>query len=485
MANPLTIVIFGASGDLTARKLIPSLYRLDVLGLLPEDAQIVGVSRSAFSSEDYRAKLEPKVKEAVLHQGDPWYAGPWRDFSKRLHYVAADASESDGMKTLNDWLLAREKNQAADRVYYLSVSPELYPQIAGRLGEYGMNVEGESGYRRMVIEKPFGQNLNSAMNLNEVLHQHFRERQIYRIDHYLGKDTVQNIMVFRFANVLFEPLWNYQYIDHVQITVAEKVTVGTRGAFYETAGVLRDMFQSHILQVMTMVCMEYPSRLTAERIRNEKMKVLESIVVPQGDEIAKSFVVGQYKGYHNEKGVAADSKMPTYAAVKLKVDNPRWQGVPFFLRSGKGLKARYSEVVVQFRRPPHLLFPSSEAFQSNYLRLVIQPDESIQMNFQVKIPSVDGTHIQAQNLAFNYRDSFKGITTPEAYERLLLDSIQGEASLFMRSDEIERAWEIMDPIIAKTEGADAVAPQLYDVGSSGPSCADELMGPGRKWQNIP
>ena len=336
--HPLSIIIFGASGDLTSRKLIPALFRLDSVGRLSKDAAIIGVARSAFSSEEFRAKLEPHVREAIQGMKEEWDPAAWSRFVSRLFYVPGDAAQAGGLVQLAKFLEPREAERGGDRLYYLSVSPDLYPAIATQLGAAGFQNE-QRGFRRLVIEKPFGKNLASARDLNRILHENFREDQVYRIDHYLGKETVQNILLFRFANTLFEPLWNSNYIDSVQITAAENVTVGSRGSYYDHSGVLRDMFQSHLLQVLTMVTMENPGKYVADRLRNEKLKVLEAVKVPTLDEACKCAVVGQYSGYRKEPGVPADSRTPTYAAIRLEIDNWRWKGVPFYLRSGKGLKA--------------------------------------------------------------------------------------------------------------------------------------------------
>jgi glucose-6-phosphate 1-dehydrogenase len=486
MASPLTVVIFGASGDLTSRKLVPALFNLAQKGRLPAEVRILGVSRTAYTDDAFREHLNGKAQDILTGSGEPFDTAKWSDFAKRVHYISADATTPAGIAPLAKWFEANEGPGGGRRLYYLSVAPEIYPDLATKLGEAGMNQE-VGGFRRVVIEKPFGHDRATAVALNTALHKHWREDQLYRIDHYLGKDTVQNILVFRFANTLFEPLWNYQYIDHVQITVAEKVTVGRRGGYYDGSGVLRDMLQNHLLQILTMVAMEDPNRYTADNLRNEKMKVLSAIPVRTPETARTAVVLGQYAGYRSEPGVPKDSKTPTYAAVRLEVENRRWRGVPFYLRSGKALSNRYSEVMIQFRCPSHLMFPlpPGEVMQCNRITMVIQPNEGISLNFQTKVPDVDGVHLQPRDFSFDYKRSYADKALPEAYERLLLDAIQGDAALFMRADEIERAWEIMDPIIAAAERPDAPAPEEYAVGSSGPACADALLdADGRKWQPI-
>jgi glucose-6-phosphate 1-dehydrogenase len=355
------------------------------------------------------------------------------------------------------------------------VAPQLYPDIVTRLGEAGMSQE-TGPWRRLVIEKPFGHDLESARDLNRTLHNHFREKQVYRIDHYLGKETVQNILVFRFANTLFEPVWNYNFIDHVQINVSEKVAVGQRGDYYDKAGVLRDMFQNHLLQLLTLVAMEAPARFAADPLRNEKIKVLDAVPVPTAEEAAERIATGQYIGYRSEKGVTPRSRTPTFALLRLQIDNWRWRGVPFYLRSGKGLNTRCSEIIIQFHCPPHMMFPmpAGTTIQCNRLILCIQPGEGIRLNFQTKVPD-QGMVLHPADLEFQYGRAYPDVAIPESYERLIQDALMGDAALFMRSDEIERAWEIMDPLIAASESPAAPEPESYAVDSAGPAGAARLL----------
>ncbi|MFM7843584.1 MAG: glucose-6-phosphate dehydrogenase, partial [Planctomycetota bacterium] len=374
-----------------------------------------------------------------------------------------------------------EKGQKSNRVYYLSTLPRLYAQVAAQLGAAGLASE-ENGARRIVIEKPFGHDRTSARQLNDSLHEVFSERQIFRIDHYLGKETVQNLLVLRFANSIFEPIWNRNYIDHVQITVAEEVTVGRRGAYYDESGVLRDMFQNHLLQLMMVTAMESPARYDADLVRDEKVKVLRSVRSLQGATFAQDTFRGQYTGYRDEEGVPKESETATFAALKLHVDNWRWNGVPFYLRSGKAMSCRTTQIVIQFREPPHMLFADGPRrhMDANRLVMQIQPAEGIQLQFQTKIPDA-GMRLQMTDLDFQFGREFSG-SLPDAYQRLLLDALNGDASLFARSDEVELAWGIIDPILKAWQSPAAPELHFYPINAWGPdACVDWMRSQKREW----
>ena len=475
---PHTIVIFGASGDLTSRKLIPALYNLRRKGRLPEGARIVGFSRTAFSHEEWRAKLRETTEEFAGELFDPEL---WEAFAPSIYYQPGDIGEPADFDKLAAYLDELEGGEESTRVYYLSTAPRFYGPAAERLGASGMASEA-NGPRRVVIEKPFGVDLASAQALNETVHRSFSEHQVYRIDHYLGKETVQNLMVLRFANAIFEPVWNRNFIDHVQITVAEEVDAGGRAGYYDTAGVLRDMIQNHLLQLLMITAMEPPARYAADPVRDEKVKVLLAARSKTPVDIAQDTIRGQYRGYLDAPGVDPESQTATFAAIKLGIDNWRWQGVPFYLRSGKAMSCRTTQIVIQFRQPPHMLFDGGPRNISGANRLVIQvqPAEGMQMHFQTKVPD-QGMKMRQTDLDFNYQREFRG-KMPEAYERLLLDAMEGDASLFARADEVEAAWRICDPILSAWAETSMPKLHVYEPGFWGPEeCSDWMHAQNREW----
>lgn len=470
-----TIVIFGASGDLTHRKLVPALYNLFRKNRLAANTRIIGVARRPWDDPYFRRGLCESVQEHSVETFDPH---TWQLFEPMLSYFRANLNQVEDFIGLAAYLSTVEE-QPANRLYYLAIGPNLYEQTVKCLGEAGL-AEENSGERSVVIEKPFGRDLESARRLNNTVHSVFNEDQVFRIDHYLGKETAQNILFFRFANTIFEPVWNRRYVDHVQITVSESVDVDHRAGFYDSTGVLRDMFQNHLLQLSTLIAMEPPASFEADALRNEKVKVLSAIrPIEVGDT-----VLGQYRGYQETEGVQPNSKTATFGAIKFYIDNWRWQGVPFYIRSGKALKKKTSEITVVFQSPPHIMFnlPQKTAMTPNILSMCIQPDEGIHLKFETKLPD-SGQMTRSVDMEFHYRESFGGKPLPDAYERLLLDALHCDASLFARSDEIENAWRIIDPVVSIWENSPDLRPFLYEKGEWGPVEAEKLMSrSNRKWR---
>ncbi len=467
----LTVVIFGASGDLTRRKLAPALFHLHRTGALPQMCHFVGVARSQMSDEAFRASLLEGAEDAAGNDSS------WTEFASRVTYVAGSSTDDDSLRQIDQTVSDHCAGGRDNRLYYLALAPSLYPDTLEALGRCGM-LDETSGFRRVVIEKPFGTDLASAKDLNQVVHSVVDESQVFRIDHYLGKETVQNLLVFRFANTIFEPLWNRNYVDHVQISVLESLDTEGRAGYYDRAGVLRDMMQSHLLQLLALVAMEPPASPDADALRNEKAKVLQAVRKYGIDEAAENSVRGQYAGYRDEDGVAQSSATATYGAIRLFVDNWRWQGVPFFLRSGKALSEKTSEIAVQFRPPPHTIFDNEEpGITPNLLQIAVQPHEGVHLTFENKKP---GTRMGTAPESLEYH--FPEGIIRDAYERLLLDAIEGDQSLFTRSDEIEMSWQVIDPFVESWQKS--LRSQLfpYERGRAGPAAADEFLGEDRAWR---
>ncbi len=478
MSQSSTIVIFGASGDLSHRKLIPALFNLYRKGRLPERFQILGCATRGWDDETFRAQLRAGLD---IHAGFQFSEDEWLGFSNRLHYRSINFSDANDLARLENALIALE-NGPADRLFYLATAPRFFPVIVNFLGQASL-VKEDEGRRCLVVEKPFGTDLASARELNRKLHSCLEENQIFRIDHYLGKETVQNLLVFRFANSVFEPIWNRNHIDHVQITVAEKVGVEHRAGYYDGVGVLRDMFQNHLMQLLTLIALEPPATYKADALRDEKVKVLQSIRPLAAGEVKQSTVRGQYRGYLREPGVAPDSQTATFGAARFYIDNWRWQDVPFYLRSGKNLAEKSTEIIIQFKRPPRRMFPLPQDFEmfANILALCLQPDEGIHLRFEVKVPDTPADMALVE-MNFHYQNAFGPAAIPEAYERLLMDAMNGDPSLFIRADQAELAWELIDPIVAAWESSDAPPLALYEPGSFGPPESHRFMAAdGRRW----
>jgi glucose-6-phosphate 1-dehydrogenase len=484
--DPCTIIIFGVTGDLTHRKLAPALYNLAREGDLPEKCAVIGTSTSVTSAAEFRAQLQESVsKNSRTKPLDP---DVWTNFSSRIETVVADVNAPDDYTKLCKVVEETEKKHGlpGNRLYYLAVPPGVFPVILRNLKAAGLlHPAGASRWSRVVIEKPFGRDLASARELNRTVASLLDESQTFRSDHYLGKETVQNILVFRFGNSIFEPIWNRKYIDHVQITMAEDITVERRGKFYDTTGVVRDVLQNHLLQVLSLCTMEAPATFRADDIRDEKFKLLRSIRPMTADDVAQDVIAAQYRGYRSAEGVAKESRTPTYVALKLMIDNWRWQGVPIYVRAGKGLAARNTEVSIHFQTIPFCLFGSEEVCQRiepNVLTLRIQPREGIALSFGCKVPGED-LSVGSVTMNFSYADSFHRAPL-EAYERLLLDAMRGDHTLFSRRDGDEQAWSIVSPIL---EAADARRDPLpeYEPGSAGPKEADQLIRrEGRRWRPL-
>jgi glucose-6-phosphate 1-dehydrogenase len=480
--DPCTLVLFGATGDLAHRKIVPALYNLACLGELPSPFAVVATSTSVGPAETYRADLRRALD--TFSRTQPVDESVWGTFSSSIETVAGDYSSPHGWAALVEKLRAVERAQGTrgDRLFYLALPPSMFPAILTGLRESGLlHPVGGGPWSRVVIEKPFGRDLASARELNRLVSGVLDERQVFRIDHYLGKETVQNILVFRFGNSIFEPLWNRKYIDQVQITMAETIGVGHRGKFYDRNGVVRDVVQNHLLQVLSLVAMELPATFGAADIREEKHKVLRSVRPPAPEDI----VYGQYRGYREEPGVAPTSRIPTFAALRLQIDNWRWQGVPFYIRAGKGLARHTTEVSVHFQQIPFCLFGSEDVCQliePNVLTLRIQPDEGISLCFATKVPGGD-LAVGSVTMDFSYADAFHR-AAGEAYEKLLLDAMRGDATLFARADSDEQAWALLTPLLDAWDQSSA-EPPLYERSSSGPAEADLLLRrDGRRWRPL-
>ena len=492
--DPSVIVLFGATGDLAHRKVIPALYQLWRTNLLPHEFMLLAVGRRPYDDETFRAEILKALEDhsRVL----PLDTEAWATFAERIAYQHLDFDDPSGFEGLAARLdgLDTEHGTRGNRLFYLATQPSQFAEIVTQLGRVGLDHEThDGGWRRIVIEKPFGHDLDSAKRLNREVGKVFREAQVYRIDHYLGKETVRNLLVFRFGNGIFEPLWNRRYVDHVQITVAESIGIETRGAFYEQTGASRDVLQNHLLQLVSLVAMEPPATFEANALRDEKVKVLRAIAVaPPG--VSASVVRGQYgpgwvaatqvPGYRQEHDVDPESETETFVAARFMIDDWRWSGVPFYVRTGKRLPKRATEIAIQYREVPHRLFKDEGVEpDANLLAIRIQPDEGIMLRFGAKVPGL-GLDVRSVTMDFTYGSAFS-VDSPDAYETLILDALQGDASLFTRADEVEEAWGIVDPIIDAWATSGSSDIPVYDAGTWGPAAADELLArDGRRWRRF-
>ncbi|MBM3754463.1 MAG: glucose-6-phosphate dehydrogenase [Acidobacteria bacterium] len=490
---PCAVVIFGANGDLTKRKLLPSLYRLAFERRLPQGFAVVGISRTEMSDEDFRKKMEASVKEFL--ENSPFDQDLWDDFARGLFYLAGDVGDDAMYQRLSARLdeIAQARQTASNTLFYLSTQPSHYGTAARGLGRAGLARGANGAWRRLVVEKPFGHDQTSARELELALHEHFAEEQLYRIDHYLGKETVQNILAFRFGNPLFEPLWNRQYINSVQITAAESIGVEGRGGYYQETGALRDMIQNHLLQVLATVAMEPSAVFEATAVRDERAKLLRSIRIYKPSEVDQHAVAGQYGpanaggkelvGFRQEEGVDAKAMTDTYAAVEFQIENWRWAGVPFYVRTGKRMPKRVTDIAIRFNHVPHSLFMTEgvDTARPNLLILRIQPEEGISLRFSSKQPG-PGMKLRPVSMDFNYGSSF-GSRTPTAYETLLVDAMIGDATLYTRQDMVEASWEAVQPILNVWGNRTDDPFPNYEAGSWGPKAADELLARrGNEWR---
>jgi glucose-6-phosphate 1-dehydrogenase len=492
--DPCVLVLFGATGDLAHRKVIPAMYHLWRTNLLPHEFVLLAVGRRPYEDDTFLDEVRKSLEEfsRVL----PIDEDAWRSFRGRVRYQRCDFEDPSGFDALVTVLddVDDKEGTRGNRLFYLATQPSQFADLVAQLGRVGLDHERhDGGWRRVVIEKPFGHDLDSGKRLNREVGKVFRESQVYRIDHYLGKETVRNLLVFRFGNGIFEPLWNRRYVDHVQITVAESIGIENRGAFYEETGAVRDVLQNHLLQLVSLVAMEPPATFEADALRDEKVKVLRAIGTHPADQ-ATEVVRGQYgsgwvaatpvPGYREEEDVDPASETETYVAARLTIDDWRWSGVPFYVRTGKRLPKRSTEIAIQFRAVPHHLFrETSSEPDANLLAIRIQPDEGIMLRFGAKVPGL-GLNVRSVTMDFTYGSAFN-VDSPDAYETLILDALQGDASLFTRADEVEEAWSIVDPFIDAWANAGPPEFPNYDAGTWGPDAADEMLArEGRRWRRI-